>query len=78
MAWLISGSDFLVRTSNEGFDDYVVKDALVQNKDADHIESHTRNVSWIHGTHDNNWITAPAQSIRKWVLKAYGGNDFVH
>ena len=77
MAWLINGSDFLVRTSNEGFDDYVVKRALVQNKDADHNESHTKNVSWIDGTDDHNWITAPAQSTRKWVLKAYGGNDYV-
>ena len=77
MAYLINGSDFLVRTSNKGFTDYVSKFGLIQNKGADHNESSTKNISWIDGTNKNDWITAPAESTRKWVLKAYEGNDFI-
>ena len=77
MAYFVNGSNFLVRTSNEGFADYVTKQGLIQNKGSDHIESATRNVSWIEGSNENDWITAPAQSTQKWVLKAYGGNDFI-
>ena len=77
MSILINGSTFLVRTFRKGYSDYVDQPGLIQNQGTEYMTADPKPVSWITGTKNDDYVTAPSQSTHKWVLKGGGGNDYM-
>ena len=72
-----SGSNFLVRTFQQGFSEYVDQPGLVQNQGAVLRNHGDINYMRLFGTDANDWLTAPASSTAKWIMTAGDGDDFM-